>query len=130
MEGGRFATIAIFQSGLPFSVYTASAPFPNGDFNADGFNYDYPNTPIFGNYVSASRSDFLNGLFNASDFPLPPPGQQGNLGRNAFDGPGLANVNVNFAKATKIPWFSSEGASIEFRGEIFNLFNRVNLGLQ
>jgi len=126
--GWRFATIAIFQSGLPFSVSTG-APFPNGDFNADGFNYDYPNTPIFGNYVSASRSDFLNGLFKASDFPLPPPGQQGNLGRNTFDGPGLANVNVNFAKATKIPWFSSEGASIEFRGEIFNLFNRVNLGL-
>jgi hypothetical protein len=40
----------------------------------------------------------------------------------------LANVNVNFSKATKVPWFTSEGASLEFRAEIFNLFNRVNLG--
>jgi hypothetical protein len=125
--GWRFSTVAIFQSGLPFSVYTA-APFPNGDFNADGFNWDFPNTPSFGNHVEAARSNFLNGLFQASDFPLPSVGQQGNLGRNTFDGPGLANVNVNFAKATRVPWFSSEGASLEFRAEIFNLFNRVNLG--
>jgi hypothetical protein len=127
LGGWRFSTIAIFQSGLPFSVVT-SAPFPNGDFNADGFNWDFPNAPGFGNHVSATRSDFLKGLFKVSDFPLPPVGQQGNLGRNTFDGPGLANVNVNFSKATKMPWFTSEGASLEFRAEIFNLFNRVNLG--
>jgi hypothetical protein len=55
-------------------------------------------------------------------------GQEGNLGRNTFNGPGLANFNTEFAKETKIPWFTHEGASLEFRGDIFNLFNRVNLG--
>jgi hypothetical protein len=124
--GWSLAGIAIFQSGLPFTVVT-TAPYPRGDYNADGFNYDVPNTPAFGNHVSSSRSDFINGLFAASAFPIPALGQEGNLGRNTFDGPGLANVNLNIVKTNAIPWFFKEGATLQLRGEIFNLFNRVNL---
>ncbi len=59
---------------------------------------------------------------------MPAKGQQGNLGRNTFEGPGLANVNTNAIKAIHIPWFMGhEGATLEIRGEIANLFNRVNL---
>jgi hypothetical protein len=126
LGGWSLAGIAIFQSGLPFTVVT-TAPYPRGDFNADGFNYDAPNTPSIGNHISASRSDFINGLFTASSFPIPSLGQEGNLGRNTFDGPGLANVNLNIVKTTAIPWFFKEGATLQLRGEIFNLFNRVNL---
>jgi hypothetical protein len=37
-------------------------------------------------------------------------------------------VNLNAIKAVHIPWFTGkEGATLEIRGEIFNLFNRVNL---
>ena len=99
------------------------------DYNADGFAYDFPNQPDFGNHLSVGRSAFLRGLFTASQFPAPPLGQEGNLGRNTFSGPGLVNFNAEFAKATNIPWFTHEGSSFEFRADIFNLFNRVNLGL-
>ncbi|MCU1260767.1 MAG: hypothetical protein JWO80_3652 [Bryobacterales bacterium] len=126
--GWNLAGIAIFQSGLPFSVITTS-PYPKGDFNADGFNFDSPNTPGFGNHVSVPRGDYIKGLFTASAFPLPLVGQQGSLGRNTFDGPGLANVNLNIVKTARVPWFVKEGATVQLRGEIFNLFNRVNLGL-
>jgi hypothetical protein len=123
----RISATGIFQSGLPFSVYT-TASYPSGDYNADGYNYDQPNTPSFGNFVSVSRSAFLNGVFKVSDFPLPPKGQEGNLGRNTFEGPGLANVNSNAIKAIHIPWFiGQEGATLEIRGEIANVLNRVNL---
>ena len=37
-------------------------------------------------------------------------------------------MNFNAIKAVRIPWFTGkEGATLEIRGEIFNLFNRVNL---
>jgi hypothetical protein len=75
----QLAVVAIFQSDLPFTVIT-TAPYARGDFNADGFNYDVPNTPSFGNSISTSRGDFIKGLFPASAFPLPAAGQQGNLG--------------------------------------------------
>ena len=106
-----------------------TAPYSRGDFNADGFNYDSPNTPAFGNNVSVSRGDYIKGLFAASAFPSPTPGQQGNLGRNTFTAPGLANVNLNIMKTAHVPWFIKEGATVQLRGEIFNLFNRVNLGV-
>jgi hypothetical protein len=137
-----FSGNAIMQSGLPFSVYT-SAQFepilgPNntviglkpgsGDYNADGYDYDQPNAPAFGNYVSVSRSAFIKGLFPVSAFSVPALGREGNLGRNTFDGPGLAQVNVNVVKTIHIPWFiGEEGATIEIRSEIFNVLNRVNL---
>jgi hypothetical protein len=42
--GWQLAAVAIFQSGLPFTV-VSTAPYPRGDFNADGFNWDTP-TPL------------------------------------------------------------------------------------
>ena len=126
LGGWQLAGISIFQSGLPFSVYTTAA-YPRGDYNADGYNYDYPNTPSFGNHTSSARGDFIKGLFAASAFSAPAAGQEGNLGRNTFSGPGLANVNLNVVKTEHLPWFVREGATLQLRGEIFNLFNRVNL---
>lgn len=122
LGGWHLSTIATLQSGKPFTVFSG-----NADSNADGYFYDAPNAPAFGNSKSTSRSDFINGVFNASDFPSPPPGQVGSLGRNTFHGPGLANVNMQLSKATRIPWFGPEGASFDIQADIFNVFNRVNL---
>jgi hypothetical protein len=36
--------------------------------------------------------------------------------------PELANVNLNAVKTLRIPWLT-----LEIRGAIFNLFNRLNL---
>ena len=132
----RMSNIVVLQSGLPFSVYT-SAPFNpvldpsgnvvglkpgSGDFNADGYAYDLPNRAPAGAVHTGNRSDFLKGFAPASAFPTPALGQQGNVGRNTLTGPGLANVNTEFAKVVK--W---ERFSVEFRADVFNLFNRVNL---
>lgn len=126
--GWSLTGIAILESGLPFSVYTTQ-PFPAGDYNADGLNYDRPNTPAFGTTLHVtSRQKFLSGIFTRADFPVPTPGTNGNLPRNTFENPGYADVDVNVLKTTHIPWFTPEGARFELRGEIFNLFNRPNLG--
>jgi hypothetical protein len=134
--GWRMSNIVVLQSGLPFSVYTSAGFNPilgptgnviglqpgSGDFNADGYGYDLPNAAPAGAVHTGSRSDFLKGFASASAFPIPALGQQGNVGRNTFTGPGLANVNTEFAKVMR--W---ERFSIEFRADVFNLFNRVNL---
>jgi hypothetical protein len=57
------------------------------------------------------------------DFNPPATGTDGNLGRNTFRGPGIANVDFSLFK--KIAF--KERYSMEFRAEFFNLFNRVNL---
>jgi hypothetical protein len=124
-SGWSLSPVIILQSGQPFTVYT-SAAFPSGDFNADGYNYDVPDVPSFGNTKSTSRSDFLKGVFAASDFPHPALGTEGNLGRNTYNGPGLANVNLAASRFFRLPFLGEQGG-FQIRGEILNLFNRVNL---
>ena len=123
--GWELSPVLVLQTGQPFTVYT-SASYPSGDFNADGYNYDVPDEPSFGNTKSSSRSDFLKGLFPVSAFPIPAMGTEGNLGRNTYDGPGYANVNMSAQRTFKLPFLGEQG-SLQFRGEIINLFNRVNL---
>jgi hypothetical protein len=124
-SGWTLSPVIVVESGQPFTVYT-SASYPSGDFNADGYNFDVPNVPSFGSNKATSRSDFLKGVFAVSDFPLPALGTEGNLGRNTYNGPGLANVNLAAARVFKLPFIGEQGG-LQIRGEILNLFNRVNL---
>lgn len=146
-HGWELTGITILQSGTPFTVYCSAAfqPIRNSsgaivgnkgcDYNADGFDYDVPLTPSFGNSLSGlSRSDYINGIFNCQTaycsniFPTPPLGQEGNLGRNTFIGPGYADTDLSLIKNSKIPWFvGNEGANVQFRVEMYNAFNRVNM---
>jgi len=56
-------------------------------------------------------------------FPAPPPGTNGNLGRDTFRGPGFAQVDLALTKNFKI----GERVTATLRGDAYNAFNRVNL---
>jgi hypothetical protein len=128
LSGWRLGVVGLLQAGTPFTVFT-NAPFARGgDFNADGFNFDRPNTPSFGNKLTGlERQDYLNGMFKASDFPVPTPGMMGDLGRNTFEQPGLFNSSITVMRQFRVPWITQEGATLQFRGDIFNVLNHVNL---
>ncbi|MGB7844932.1 MAG: carboxypeptidase regulatory-like domain-containing protein [Candidatus Acidiferrum sp.] len=134
-DGWVFSGITIFQSGTPFVVYTGAsfqsilngsgqvvglAP-GSGDYNADGFNYDFPNVASYAQ--PTSRSAFLNGLFPAGNFPAPTLGSEGNERPYPFRGPNYYNWDVSLAKNTQI----YERLSLQLRFDYFNVFNRVNL---
>ena len=110
---------------IPGSVITGNS---GGDYNADGYNYDFPNVPSFGRFKKGTKQEFLTGIFKASDFPAPALGQEGTLGRNSYIGPGYIDCDFNVVKDTSIPWFwHNDAARLQFRAEAFNLFNNVNL---
>jgi hypothetical protein len=153
LGGWQFGGKWVGQTGLPFTVTNNSsfqpicnggavAPVSNhcpagstltgnagGDYNADGTNYDVPNVPNFGSQLSGqSKNQFLNGIFASSAFPAPGLGVEGSLGRNTYDRPGYKIFDFSFTKYFNAPWFFSEKMKIEAKGEVFNLFNRTNLG--
>ncbi|HET6889878.1 MAG TPA: hypothetical protein VFH31_02150, partial [Pyrinomonadaceae bacterium] len=63
--------------------------------------------------------------FNTSAFVIPPAGTFGNAGRNILDGPGYQSFNVALSKNTSL----SETFRLQFRTEVFNLFNHPNFNL-
>jgi hypothetical protein len=61
-------------------------------------------------------------FLNPAAFAIPQPGTFGNLGRNALHGPSLAQVDLTLQKRFHV----SERLNMEFRTEIYNIFNRAN----
>ena len=151
LGGWQFGGKWIGETGLPFTVVNGSGFAPicsggaalvnnqcptgttiignsGGDYNADGYNTKLPNVPSFGAHLGGqSKSQFLNGIFTASQFPAPGLGLEGNLGRNTYDRPGYKDFDFTFEKYFSLPWFFAEKVKIEAKGEAFNLFNRTNL---
>jgi len=67
-------------------------------------------------------------------FPAAPdrnPGALGTLGRNTLRGPAYYDFDFALIKTTPIGHRESglERADLQFRAELFNLFNIVNMGL-
>jgi hypothetical protein len=140
LAGWMISGIGIFESGPPINIVNRAAfaalrdpsgrflgYAPNsGDYNADGFNYDYPNAPTRDFSGSHSRDAYVAGLFTAADFPQPEPGTLGNLRRFAYRGPGFAQVDLGFVKDSAFPAVGERG-KLQLRIDAFNIFNRVNL---
>jgi len=56
--------------------------------------------------------------------PAPPTCHPGNLSRNAVTGPNFVNTDFSVIKNTKL----TERFNIQFRGEMFDIFNHPNFG--
>jgi hypothetical protein len=63
--------------------------------------------------------------FDPCAFTVAPAGTWGNLGRDTIDGPPWNSASFTLAKDTQI----TEGTKLEFRAEVFNLFNHPSFGL-
>ncbi len=117
--------IFIARSGTPFSVTSGqntSNLLGGGDraslvAGADPFSGVVQPTNADGNWANGYR------FFNASAFVLPALGTLGNTERNQFHGPGFNSFDFSIFKTTPI----TERIKAQFRVEIFNLFNRLNL---
>lgn len=131
----RTSGVYTFSSGLPFTVWSGSALTtaldPNGA--SDPVNTAVPNVigqaHIVGNvncWFYASQNPACDALApNCTDaFQLRAPGQFGDSGRNSLRGP---HTNV-FDFALLKDFAIRENKTLQFRWEIFNLFNTPIFG--
>ncbi len=123
VQGWQVNSVMTFYSGLPLTAYSGlnvSGTFEGRDrVNLIGDPYAGAGTNIITNPDGTKYVQFLN----VAAFAQPAPGTFGNLGRNTLRGPGFADVDFAAVKNTAI----TERVSLQFRAEMFNLFNRVNL---
>jgi hypothetical protein len=64
-----------------------------------------------------------NKYFDPNAFLQPLPGTYGNAGRNILEGPKLIETDVSLTKKFAF----TERLNLQFRSEVFNLFNHTNL---
>jgi hypothetical protein len=104
--------ITTLQSGGPINIIL---PFDN---SGTGEFRDRPN--LIGNaHLPFNPS---GPYLNPAAFAQPVPGTYGNLGRNAFSGPGLNDFDMSFVKSRQIAgerW-------LRLRAEFFNIWNHPN----
>ena len=64
--------------------------------------------------------------FNPCAFVAPPTGELGTTTRTPLSGPDFVNTDFSVIKRFALPW---ESMGLDFRAEIFNLFNHAQFGL-
>jgi hypothetical protein len=135
-QGWQIAAIPRLISG---SVFTVESPYPIAEFGTDTYNGSTPTRPdMVGTATLNSKSNYASTLsfftpnvdkdgatLGQQIFATPggpSTGSQsgpGNLGRNTFRAPLQKNFDFSIFKDTKI----TEGKTIQFRAEFFNIFN-------
>jgi hypothetical protein len=137
---------AAYKTGLVLG--SPLTPASSGDYNADGINSDLPNIPTYGYKIATDRDSQLGrnpdltpivtpagqttptkgvtGVFPfLADFTTPATAlAEGNEVINGYRNPGYANTDFALLKNTHV-W---ERANLQLRLEMYNLFNRANLG--
>jgi len=118
LSGWELDTIFSAYSGFPFTV---GSGVDNARSGTGGQRADLVGNPYLAG--DRSRGERIQAWLNPTAFALNALGTFGNQGRNMWRGPGLATVDLGIAKRFPI----TEFLTTQFRFEMFNAFNRVNL---
>jgi hypothetical protein len=115
-------SIWFWHSGFPFTVYSGL------DNSFSGQGLDRADLVKAGNpQLSSSRPHAAQvaEFFDTSFFAPNALGTFGNSGKNILRAPRFFNVDLGLLKQTKV----TEKVNVQFRTELFNVFNNVNLGV-
>jgi len=113
-EGWQITAVEAWHTGVPFSL-------GEGDQADLGNNFDNPRPNVVGG-CNVYANQNVHQWYNPACFTSSAYGTVGNMGRNALIGPGFSNTDFGLMKSTKI----SERFNIQFRAELFNIFNHAN----
>ncbi|HTC66160.1 MAG TPA: TonB-dependent receptor [Candidatus Acidoferrum sp.] len=129
--GWQLSGLARWTSG--FAVNVDNGPQYPSNYQLEG-NANKICSVTTGSYYTGPTSGaantapnlFANGITAANCFDYAFPGGTG--GRNQIRGPGYFGVDLGLAKRWKMPW--SDGQSLQFRWEVFNVTNSVRFDVQ
>jgi hypothetical protein len=118
LNGWELSSLVSLHTGQPFTVFS-SADTTGTDEGEQRANQ------VGDPFAGVSHAFNKNGVtwINPAAFVNPAPGTFGTSPRNGYYGPGYASTDFSVIKNTKI----TERIGTQFRIEMYNLFNRVNL---
>jgi hypothetical protein len=123
LSGWQLGGVFEASSGLPFTPGFGGDPL--GVLGTDP-NVDVPSVKTGPGCNSLVNPGNPNQYIRTQCLYAPNPiTLHGNLGRNALIGPGLMNLDFSIFKNNSVKLIS-EAVHMQFRAEIFNIFNRAN----
>jgi hypothetical protein len=145
LGGWQMGGIVKFNTGVPTTPIIANDPMGLGNGGADQFgipnripgckvtnpgDINYINAACFTPPTAPASFAAQCGGFPGAVNPAPSgtvycANLLGNAGRNSITGPRLVNVDFSMVKNTPIKRIS-ESFNVQFRAEIFNIFNHSN----
>jgi hypothetical protein len=117
LSGWQVNTVLQFQTGLPFSVLLLTDRSNTGTIATQR-----PNRNGIGNLPAGQRTP--DRWFDTGAFVLNPIDTYGNSGRNILDQDGIKSVDLSLLKNSRL----TERLLLQFRVEVFNLFDWANFG--
>jgi hypothetical protein len=117
VTGWQVNTMMQFQTGLPFSVLLLTDRSNTGTIATQR-----PNRTGDGSLPPDKRTP--ERWFNTGDFVLNLVNTWGTSGRNILDQDGIKSVDLSFLKNSRL----TERVLLQFRAELFNLWNASNFG--
>jgi len=122
LRGWSVAALGALRSGFPYSVVARPTAFGDETILNERANLVDPGR------VDAGRAPVDGGvrLLAAGAFQAPSDSAQGNTGRNAFRGPGLASMDLSLARTFGVKRLGESGR-VTVRADAFNFLNHANL---
>jgi len=114
-SGWQVNALSLIHSGIADTIYIGTNTYGNQDYT----NQRPDVVSSTAKYVAGKS---WRSWLNTDAWALPATGTFGNSGRNTIYGPTFKQVDTSVIKETPL----TEGKSIEFRMEFFNVFNHPN----
>ncbi len=122
LGGWQVGALLSFHTGQPFNIF--STP-DNSGTNENAQRVDQVGDPfadVSHRLVSADGFKFVSWV-NPAAFASPVPGTFGTMARNQLYAPGYGDIDLSVVDNIKV----NERLALQFRAEIYNLLNRLNL---
>ncbi len=122
LGGLELSFIGTAQTGLPVNITIdrTNASVPGLLAISGWMRPEY----VMGVSLTPAGGSTPNNWINRTAFATPAFQTFGNLGRDAFRAPGISQLDLGLSKFVNI----TEKASIRFRADLFNVFNRAQYG--
>jgi hypothetical protein len=118
--GWQYTGVMQFQTGRPFTVYSGT------DRSLDGINCSTcDRAKLTGVSIAPPDGSARNVWFNPAAFAAADLGTFGNVAKGAYYGPSLHSWDMGLFKNFRM----SADMNVQFRAEIFNVFNQVNFDI-
>ncbi len=122
LGGWRISGVTNLRSGRPFTIFASANNSLVG--NRGGLANALADCLRDGTLPENQRT--VDRWFDTSAYAVPTPARLGTCGRNTLEGPGLVNFDVALARSFD---YFGENRRLEFRWEMFNIFNTPQFGL-